>query len=77
MVSFTSAAVVITGFELRYDAINRVNALAPPRCPDNVLITKFALSSITRTAGSVFLSTRKGAIILITAPSENIHINAS
>jgi hypothetical protein len=78
MVSFTSAAVVITGFEFaKKDDIFLANSFAPPRCPDNALITKLALSSMTSTAGSVFLFTTTGAISLITAPRENIHINAS
>jgi hypothetical protein len=54
IVSLTSAAVVITGVEFRNSAIDLVNEFAPPRCPERVLITKFALSSITITAGSVF-----------------------
>src|SRR3990167_2271838 len=53
-----------------------VNSFAPPKCPDNTLITKLVLSSITITAGSVFLSFRYGAINLITAPKENKQINA-
>ncbi len=40
-------------------------------------ITKFALSSITKTAGSVFLSTRRFEINRITAPKEKMHIRAS
>ncbi len=45
--------------------------------PDKTLITKFVLSSITITAGSVFLSFKWGAINLITAPKEKRQINAS
>ena len=36
-----------------------------------------AVSSITTTAGSVFLSFRLGVIKRITAPNEKIHIKAS
>ena len=55
MVLFTSAAVVITGIEFRISATLSVNSLAPPRCPDSVLMTNFAVSSITITAGSFLL----------------------
>jgi hypothetical protein len=77
MVSLTSAAVVITGCAPRNEATNLASAFAPPRCPESALMTLFALSSITSTAGSLFLSMRCGATILITAPRENIQINAS
>ena len=77
MVLFTSAAVVITGIEFRKAAIYLDNELAPPKCPERVLITNVALSSITKTAGSVFLSLRSCEISLITAPKEKIQIKAS
>ncbi len=77
IVLFTSAAVVITGREFRKLDTYLDKALAPPKWPDKVLITKVALSSITNTAGSVFLSTRSFEINLITAPKEKIQIKAS
>ena len=43
---------------------------------DKTLMTKFVLSSMTITAGSVFLSFKCGAINLITAPNEKRQINA-
>ena len=76
IVLFTSAAVVITGKASNFSAISTVSSLAPPICPDKTLITKFVLSSITITAGSIFLSFKYGAINLITAPNEKIQINA-
>src|SRR4029079_19283493 len=48
-----------------------------PKCPDNALITKLALSSITSTAGSFFLSDSSGDMSRITAPNEKIQIRAS
>ena len=73
---FISAAVVITGDAPSFSEISLVSLLAPPICPDKTLITKFILSSITITAGSVFLSFKYGAINLITAPNEKIQIKA-
>ena len=77
MVPFTSAAVVITGRAPSLPAMSRVSSFAPPMCPDSTLMTKFLISSITITAGSVFLSLRWGAISLIVAPSENRHTSPS
>jgi len=77
MVLFTSAAVVITGVAPSLSAMSFVSLFAPPRCPESVLITNLALSSITITAGSVFLSFRCGEINLITAPYENKQTSAS
>ena len=74
IVLLTSAAVVIIGVEPIFSAISFDNSFAPPKCPDKTLITKFALSSITITAGSVFLSLMCGASNLITAPNENKQI---
>ncbi len=71
MVLFTSAAVVTTGVAPIFLAISSVSSFAPPRWPDKAEITKLALSSITITAGSVFLSLRNGETSLITAPREN------
>ena len=71
---FTSAAVVITGVAFIFSAISFESSFAPPKCPDKTLMTKFALSSITITAGSVFLSLICGASNLITAPKENKQI---
>ena len=68
---------MITACACNFSAIFSVSSFAPPICPDKTLITKFVLSSITITAGSVFLSFRCGAINRITAPRENRHIIAS
>ena len=68
---------MITGCACNFSAISCVSSFAPPICPDNTLITKFVLSSITITAGSVFLSFRCGAINRITAPKENRQIKPS
>jgi hypothetical protein len=68
---------VITGVEFSISATDLVNELAPPRCPDRALITKFALSSITITAGSVFLSFNRFDIKRITAPNEKMQIMLS
>ena len=74
---FTSAAVVITGVAPMFFAISFESSFAPPKCPDKTLITKFALSSITITAGYVYLSLICGANNLITAPNENKQITPS
>ena len=74
---FTSAAVVITGVAPILSAISFESSFAPPKWPDKTLITKFALSSITITAGSVFLSLICGANNRITAPNENKQITPS
>ncbi len=62
---------MITEVDPIFSAILFESSFAPPKCPDNTLITKFALSSITITAGSVFLSLICGASNLMTAPNEN------
>ena len=74
---FTSAAVVITAVPPSFSAISSVSSFAPPICPDKTLITNLALSSMTNTAGSIFLSLMYGEIKRTTAPNEKIQTSAS
>ena len=51
-----SEAVVMTGSAPIFFDISMASSFAPPMWPDKSDIICFALSSITRTAGSVYLS---------------------
>ena len=72
-----SVAVVMTGSASRILAASSASALAPPRCPDRREITNFPCSSMTRTAGSVFLSCTNGAMLRTAIPQAPIKISAS
>ena len=73
----TSVEVVTTGVEFNISAILTVKSFAPPKCPLSRLITKFALSSISKTAGSDSFEVTCGAIYLIIIPDAIIPIMQS
>ena len=74
---FTSVDVVITGVASIRLAIFSVKLLAPPKCPDNVDIAKFPLSSIFKIAGSEIFDSISGAMDLINIPEAIMAIIAS
>ena len=64
----TSVAVVMTGLAPIFSARRLVMALAPPMWPESREMTKVPPSSITSTAGSVFLSRTQGAMARTAMP---------
>ena len=65
---FTSVAVVTTGVAPSSRASSRVSSFAPPMWPESREMTNCPASSVTSTAGSVFLSFTQGAMALTAMP---------
>ena len=73
---YPSVAVVMTAAACSAAASACASAFAPPMCPERIGMTKRARSSITSTAGSVFLLRTKGAISRTAMPHAPMKMSA-